>query len=179
MSFIGSLAKVNGGEPVQSRLVIEDEHIDITTEFEPDPTWEYVDPAGHYHARSTGDPAFPTLKTLREHVDCDRPAHEDCEGYTRTTYQCLVCEALVEPRHRRTEGRRFMRGMQSWSVEVCQHVEGSERVSVVVNTPQGKRFGFAIPAGFQAESGPDGIEVRTHLVGASPLGEWPAPGGVL
>jgi hypothetical protein len=179
VSFIGSLAKVNGGEAVQSRLVIEDEHIDITTEYEPDPTWEYLDPAGHYHARSTGDPALPTLKALAEHVNCDDPAHGDCEGYTRTTYQCIACDAPVEPRHRRTEGRRFMRGRQSWTVEVWQHVAGAERVSVVVDTPQGKRFGFAVPVEVAAEGGADGIRVRTHLVGASPLGEWVAPGGVL
>lgn len=165
-------ANIDGGEPVAcTDLTIEHEQIDITTRFEPDPAWQYVDPSGHYHAWSTADPKLPTLRTHQEHVGCDDPEHEDCEGYTRTTYACVACDAPVEPRHRPTSGRRYMRGMQSWSAEVEAHIPGNARVSVVVVTPHGRRFGFAIPVGVSAEGDADGIRIRTRLVGAGPLGE--------
>lgn len=164
-------ASINGGERVGAELTIEFERIDITAQFEPDPTWQHVDPAGHYHARSVGEHAYPTLKAEAEHVDCDDPAHADCEGYTRMTYQCIACAAPVKPRTRQTVGRRYAQGRESWSLEVSQHVHGTDRVSVVIDTAKGRRFGFAVPTGIEAVSDSDGMRVRTRLVGDSPLGE--------
>lgn len=163
--------RINGADPVPCvGLIVDYEQIDITTAFEADPTWNYTDPAGHYHARSTVVPLLPTLLAYGEHVDCDDPEHDNCEGYTKTTYRCIVCDAEVKPGMRPTTGQRFTRGRESWSVEVDQPVPDGERVSVVVDTPQGRRFGFAVPVSVDAEGGPDGIRIRTRLAGASPLG---------
>lgn len=164
-------AVVNNGDPVLVvDLTVDVEQIEVMTMTEPDPTWEHVDPAGHYHAR-TKDGGYPTLHTHSEHVDCTDPGGDDCDGYDITTYHCIVCDAEVKPGSRPTTFRKYIPGRETWSVEVEQHVPDGERVSVVIDTGEGRRcFGFAVPIGFQAEGGPDGVRVRTRLAGASPLG---------
>lgn len=92
--------------------VIE-ERLDVTTRFERDPDWTLLDAAGHLHAY-TADGALPTLKTERVHEDCTDPEHPACDGYTRTVYRCWICDEVVEPASRKTEGRRYAPGRKLW-----------------------------------------------------------------
>lgn len=113
-------AYINGKPVIKADVSIDQDHIDITTEYEPDPTWTHVDSNGHFHAYAAGN-ALPTLDAVSVEQPCDG---EECggvcggEGYTRTEYYCRICNEIVEPKSRRTSGRKYMPGLTSWYVEV-------------------------------------------------------------
>lgn len=170
-------ARVDNNPPAPATLHTEREQIDITTRHEPDPNWEHVDPAGHYHARANNgdDPAsnYPTLLGDVEHVDCNGTCGGDCEGYDTTVWRCRACGDVVQPGSRETDGRRYMDGLETWTVTVEQHITATGPVSVVVDAGGVRHFGMARAAESCAESGPDGYRVWTVLVGITRLGRKP------
>lgn len=115
-------AYVNGIAVVEALLRIDHHRLDVTTEWEPDPAWTHIDADGHFHAWSLGgkgDDRLPTLDAKRIEEPCNgRCDDEVCEGYTRTEYRCRMCGEVIEPRSRRTTGRRYAPGLSQWSVDV-------------------------------------------------------------
>lgn len=68
----------------------------------PDPAWTFTDAAGHFHAYDS-DGKLPTLNMVATHLDCDGTCGGVCDGdgYSRTDYQCLLCDEFVVPATRR------------------------------------------------------------------------------
>lgn len=64
----------------------------------PDPAWTFTDAAGHFHAYDS-DGKLPTLNMVATHLDCDGTCGGVCDGdgYSRTDYQCLLCDEYVVP----------------------------------------------------------------------------------
>jgi hypothetical protein len=171
-------AFINAGPGVPGTLNVETEQIDITTatETKPDATWEYIDPAGHFHAFDrTGE--LPTLTSRSEHVACSGVHtypifdEENCEGYEVMVYECAICGAKVEPAWITTPTifRKFMPGRTCWTVEVEQPVT-EDRVSVRLVVGETEMFGIAARGGVRAEGDRNGERVWTTLHGASALG---------
>jgi hypothetical protein len=100
-------------------LNIDQEALDVTTEYEPDPDWAFVDTEGHFHAYSfdaSGRSSLPTLTGSTITEPCNGCDDADCEGFQRTEYHCLLCGDLAAPRHRRTEGRKTIPGRENWNL---------------------------------------------------------------
>lgn len=68
----------------------------------PDPAWAFTDAAGHFHAYDS-DGKLPTLTRVLNHVDCDGSCGGVCDGagYSRTEYQCPLCDEYVVPATRK------------------------------------------------------------------------------
>jgi hypothetical protein len=92
---------VNGGPPVLGELRIDQpvEWVRSERATKPDPTWELVDEAGHFHAFDS-DGKLPTLIGTRVPMPCDGSCGGVCggEGYTVVRYTCRACEQEIEPR---------------------------------------------------------------------------------
>lgn len=116
--------QLDGKPLLNCALEIDYERIDITSEFEPDLAWTYVDGRGHFHAY-TADEKLPTLRGIPIEVPCDGACGFEggCEGYTRTEYRCRLCDEVVEPKTRRPFGRRYMDGAERWTVKAVARIE--------------------------------------------------------
>jgi hypothetical protein len=102
--------------PASGTVVVKQELIDITTEFEPDPTWVHTDSHGHEH-RWVLD-ADDRLPTLVEVDDAEPHWCPDCQGdYQPWHYECRLCGDTVKPTTRRTIGRHHMRGLKHMTIE--------------------------------------------------------------
>jgi hypothetical protein len=94
---------INGGQPLACSVRFEQDMIDVSslTASKPDPAWQMVDAAGHYHAWAKGG-QLPTLTIVEVPEPCeecdDDEDDEPCEGHTRTEYQCRLCHQVIEPR---------------------------------------------------------------------------------
>jgi hypothetical protein len=92
---------VNGGPAVLGELRIDEQVEWVRSEraTKPDPTWELVDEAGHFHAFDEGG-KLPTLIATSVPMPCDGSCGGVCggEGYTVTRYTCRACEQEIEPR---------------------------------------------------------------------------------
>jgi hypothetical protein len=121
-----------------------------------DPRWEFVDGAGHFHARDRA--GFPTLAEHSEHVECDGSCGGDapCEGYGRTTYSCSI----------------WIPGLASWDATVEASIPAGRRVTIRIDDGKLVVFGVAESAGQSASRGVGDAEpvVTTRLVGVSDLG---------
>lgn len=186
MSTIETTVVIDNGEPVSGTLTIETERIDVSsaTKTHPDPNWELIDAAGHFHAWSTDkDHELPTLDARSEHVDCDMGHDYDdyeCEGYDITVYSCKICGEIIEPATivDRSPPREYVNGLTSWQVVVGAAVEYGRKVAVRVVASGSVWFGVAIAGNMRAEigAGAAGMGVyrdaiyETTLIGASPLG---------
>jgi hypothetical protein len=165
---------IDGGLPARGTLKYGHEMLDISsrTATKPDPTWTYVDPAGHFHAYSGNE--LPTLTPRQVHVECDgvhsgplSDPDEPCEGYDVTEYHCLACDHEVTPKRVSDAGPKSMPGRPWWTVEVEQQVPFRQTVSVKVTGQNVVRFGFATAVSFHIEGNGRTI---TSLTGISPLG---------
>lgn len=92
---------VNDQGPFHGSLSIDTDMIDVTSDrdsYKPDPEWEYVDKAGHWHA-FTSDGKHPTLERYEKPVPCDGSCGGVCggEGTTETRYRCRACGKRVKP----------------------------------------------------------------------------------
>jgi hypothetical protein len=172
---------INDGPILPGRLEVEQDVITYAsaTATKPDPQWEFIDPAGHFHAYDT-DGELPTLVTRDRHVDCGLShadddlygdGQHDCEGYDVREYFCQICDEQIKPERLSDAGQKSMPGRKSWSVYVVsdRRIEGV--VSVRFEMASKIYFGVAHAIMEQAESGPGGgIRVTTRLSGAGPLG---------
>lgn len=165
------------GRPVRGSYNVEQEWLDVTTEFEPDPSWWHVDGHGHVHRWMVeGDPSTPLTDPSRERwelstlVQVNDPEPHWCElcrgGYQPQHDECRTCGDTVEPRSRRTAGRRYIPGME--------HVEfGVEEVlplgDVTVTVPGDPRRVFpARVVSHEVRLGVDGWWGSLHIVPTGP-----------
>lgn len=134
---------------------VEQVDVSLSVESRPDPSWEYTDAAGHFHAWGS-DGKLPTLKSVLLHEPCSQ--NDCCDGYDSTTLRCIVCDEEVFPGHivNRNPPRRSILGRESWTASVNGYVNTSKNVSIVA----GRYFGFGYVTGFEN----DHDRVTSHLV---------------
>lgn len=164
-------------------LRMQQERIDVSTEGPKlDRSWSTVDAAGHLHAMSGEQ--FPTLITESVHVECDGSCAGVCqgEGYRSIRYRCRLCNEVIEPGLIPGPHFDWMPGMKSWEVQAegrtTEPLTGLDQVSVRFEAQTPRRvtlFGLAHPYDHTISSGMDGMSMSVRLVGASQLGERPAP----
>lgn len=173
--------RVNDSPVLRALLLIE--HEDRVERFEriddPDPTWEYVDAAGHFHAWAA-ERKTPTLVTSSRHIDdhgteCD--LGDRCEGYDITVWNCAICGEEIAPAFitRRNATLTFP-GLTSWTVEAVvldAELIGAESVTVRLGGEDRERFGRAAVTGWRADG--DG-RITLTLTGWGELGERQRPG---
>lgn len=161
---------INDGDPIPGEL---EQHQDVETVRSmgalPDPAWEFTDSNGHFHARDTEADSYPTLDARTRHVDCDGSCNGTCdgEGWTETSYHCVICDEEIEPGTIGGPHTIHMPGLRSWTVKVYGRVPLDEKVSVRIQAEHVTMFGVALPV--SAEGSSSGVEYTT-LVGTSPLG---------
>lgn len=167
---------INGLGPFRGRFAteVETQTIYSASATKPDPSWSYVDPAGHFHAWSfAGDrPKTPTLWRYTEHVDCDGSCGEGaCEGYDVEHYRCLICDAPVEPMRILDQGPAVIVTGEGWRATLDGwpgEVDAvTEAVSVRILSGDLELFGVARVSDWQM--GPDGTQVS--ISGCSQLGK--------
>lgn len=95
----------------------ESDPIDVTMMSEPDPSWRFVDPAGHVHQwqERDGGPLWwksdvPTIRFVEE-----MPATDE---YPATGhYECVECDAEVpSPGMMSSASRRYIQGPKRYSI---------------------------------------------------------------
>lgn len=107
-------------------FTIGSDRIEVTGLRRPDEGWVYVDPAGHEHrwqftlngvVLNRYDPrANATVPTVRRVVD-GLGYWEDGESYEISHDECAQCGALVEPRSKADDTRRFIQGLRYYSID--------------------------------------------------------------
>jgi len=194
VNFIGPTVAINNATPVECELDYQVERIDVTTisGTEPNPAWEFVDAAGHYHAYDT-EMKVPTTRQVAFPMphDDNCPQHdldddylddyaielvddvnhaddEPCEGWTRYETQCELCGEQIAP-GRRPQGPKSIPGRSSWTLKVPGQYSLTDRVSIKVTA--GSRttfFGFAQP--FRSH---DVIGTTEFGIGTTEFQCWP------
>lgn len=160
-------------------LTVEQERIFVGTDraTKPDPSWEFVDKAGHWHAYSE-DGSLPTLRTAPKHRPCDGACGEGCDGSIEVRYRCRICDKRVRPARVPDEAARTatMPGMKSWSVTI-KGVDPPPRRSFTSGAKVSVRaeFGLRTYFGIATFSGGGRMDSSgwwsLELVGVGELGE--------
>lgn len=141
--------RVDGQGPFRADLEVSTEVIDVSTlgsKQTPDPAWEFVDAAGHYHSWTKAG----ELPTLRRHVIAYAMTSEDETWDTEEVlYTCSICGHPASPEYVTTgpsPHKEVMQGRSSWEAIVYGvHLEIGSQVSVSFSTPvQGKVRYFGI-----------------------------------
>jgi hypothetical protein len=147
----------------------ECEECDVTTMFEPDPNWQHTDSAGHYHARATDRPFYPTLverKRLHEAYEYDGDG-DDCrmDEWYEPYLVCALCEEEIKPGVRPGE-RRSMPGRRRVDLMIAfppgltpSIIEQRKRCSVAVLFGQRVKL-FGIAEATISRLGPHGCEMQ-------------------
>lgn len=157
---------INDGEPEAGEFSIEVEQIDVSGSWRWDPTWEFIDARGHFHAYAK-DGKTPTLMTklvpATGYDDEDEPY-----DYEASVLACRACGEVINPGMVSSAGwREFAPGLMTWTVIVNRMVEGTDSVSLRVTSGEQLFFGIARLVGHRW----DGGRRFTEFVGDSPLGE--------
>ena len=171
-------ASINGGKPVPCGLSIEVDRIDVSTltASKPDPSWTFVDAAGHFHAFDH-DGQLPTIVRREELVVVESDEQEDgdddfdeySEGsYTITHQDCALCGEEIKPSHVPDNPHRTIPGRTSYTLTLNSQLPAG-RFSVVVRTPERMFFGFAEGRMTHAERGPTGAMVSTYEAWCGPM----------
>lgn len=168
---------LNNAGPFRGQVTVETEAIDITsglTSYKPDPSWTFVDKAGHWHA-FTADGKHPTMERYVKMLPCPGGCNDPgCEGSPEERYRCVLCGKRIRPGRvvaSYAGERRSMPGLTNWSVRVFgAQRDGSlpadDKVVVRFVDEKQTRFGLAAPSDFI--NGSDGWEL--HLFGLGELG---------
>lgn len=136
----------------------------------PDPNWEFADPNGHCHARSDDpDNPYPTLRTRKEHVECDGACGSGCEGYTATHWHCRICDVEVTPGTVPGPSWAVVLGPLDWRVEVDKYVPVGDWCVVQAWAEQADNLSFGVATVTNARMSSDG-RGSAVLQGAGPLG---------
>lgn len=143
LSLLTATASIDGGETMPCSVECEVERIDVSTAFatKPDPNWELVDEAGHFHAYDHGGD-LPTLKAVESAQPCTGVCDHDCEGWSITEYHCGLCDVVIEPRRIPDGMFRTIPGRSRWTVTVQGEAPRGQRVSIVVRVGETTYFGF-------------------------------------
>lgn len=168
---MGAAISIDNGGPLDGTFDWHVDQIDVSTALgttRPDPGWEFVDAAGHFHAYTDTD-GLPTLERVGEFVAYDEPDDETGEtGYTLERWRCRICGEVVEP-GRVTEHpggqRAFAPGRMSWSVTVPAYML-AVRVSVRIERGDRVYFGVAEVVSAAVVDG-----AASTLVGIGELGQ--------
>lgn len=136
-----------------------------------DPAWQAFDSRGHFHARDAGGDAFPTLKAIAEHVECDGSCDDrPCEGYDRTRYTCSICGEDITPGIIQGPRHETIPGRGSWEVTVEASIPDEQQVTVRIDDGQQVIFGVAVAAERQVSCVDDQVTVTTRLIGLTEPG---------
>jgi len=178
----------NSGWTALGRFHVEVEDLDVTTispPTKPDPAWEFVDAAGHFHAWDDMG-KLPTLMSKEitvqpesdEDVEDDGDADEDewedeNPAWSYTVQACMICGEQVTPGRIPDSKPDRVLGRMSWSVEVEHRLPVGERVVVRVHSGTRTAFGVGIVTSAR------GVRLRERdpltsgwstITGAGPLG---------
>jgi hypothetical protein len=114
---MGSTATLPDG----TRVRVEQELIEVTALSRPDPSWGYIDPAGHAHQWYVGERVAPLAYNpeLRYHlpttelVQVGTTVYEDDDEETPIyERRCVLCGAKVEAGGKSNETRQYIRGLR-------------------------------------------------------------------
>ncbi len=141
------------------------EMYDVTMLNRPDPSWLYVDGAGHEHFWADGrgkriteySPRVShTLPTLKQVYDDGLPASDPCYGgdddddyepdFRPWHYECVLCGEHIQPRGMADTSTQFIPGPLSNPGAVVGHLFASERVMATAHRLLGPVVVFDVPA---------------------------------
>jgi hypothetical protein len=173
---------VNAAGPFPGSLTVETETIDITsglTTYKPDPKWEHVDKAGHWHA-FTSDGKHPTLEDYVKLLPCPGGCGDPgCEGTRETRYRCRICGKRIKPGFvvdSYPGETRSMPGRTSWSATVEQAADlpiptrSGELLTVRAVGDGFTYFGLATIGPSEVMSSSDGVWMSATFYGIGELG---------
>lgn len=83
-------------------IEVTQDWLDVSSMFEPDPNWRYIDAKGHGHYYHSDKTPYPTLKWRKNMV-----TDEDGEKWDAGWYQCPRCRERIKPGIRSGEGRKI------------------------------------------------------------------------
>ncbi|MBO4272370.1 hypothetical protein [Microbispora triticiradicis] len=166
-------ASINNGQEWPCDVTIEQdvEYVRSELAMKPDPGWEFIDDAGHFHAFAE-DGELPTLNSERVDVPCDGSCGGVCqgEGYTELRWTCRICEQEVKPGYvpdykARTLGEPIALPLQAWlTITSTEPVTNSRgEVSVRVRYGDQELFGTGFVVNRGGSGGPDGMRLQTTI----------------
>lgn len=172
---------INGGEPLPCDLQVERQMIDVSTATarKPDPSWTFVDSAGHFHAFDH-EGQLPTISRREEYIQVER--EPDCLlddldpdeyvdfGYSVLHVECGICGEEIKPHYVPDDPNRVIPGRVAYTLTIRGDVP-PDRFSVLVDTPTKVFFGFG--QSFTAHW--DGPGRPTHEVVCGPMSWRPKP----
>jgi len=172
---------INGRAPVRGQLEVEQhvERVRSERATKPDPSWEFTDEAGHWHAfASEGE--LPTLTGTPVDVPCDGSCGGLCggEGCRIVRYNCRGCGQEVQPEYvpdweARTRGVQVF-GLKEWRVTIedtwSDAYETGRAVSVRHDTDAVTHFGIGVIVNLSVSDGSTAM-VTVTIVGTGPLGQ--------
>ncbi len=180
---------IDGGPTLPGQLEINQDIIvePVSGARKPDPSWEYVDQAGHYHAY-TENGRLPTLDVKYEQVPCGGSCGDVCggEGYTVDHHHCRICGEEVKPATLPDTDPVICPGLKHWTVTVESAQASSDeqilgpflsapagQVSVRVDTSshaaRRRHFGVGIVANVNSRPG----AITAEIIGTGELGSRP------
>ncbi|ETK36105.1 hypothetical protein [Microbispora sp. ATCC PTA-5024] len=169
-----AMAAVNNGRewPCEIEIQQDVEYVRSERATKPDPGWEFIDAAGHFHAFAEGG-ELPTLNSERVEMPCDGSCGGVCEGegYTVLRHTCRICGQEVEPGYvpdyeARTVGEPiFLRKMATVTITSAEPVTDSrDEVSVRVRYGDEELFGTGFVVNRAGSGGGlDGCRWRTTI----------------
>lgn len=100
---------------------IQHDMIDVTSfipKMQPDPAWQFVDEAGHFHAFTLRG-ELPTIETKYRRVSCADQQDCNCDGYDEAERVCRICGEEIAPGYEVVAPpgeKEFIPGQVSWRV---------------------------------------------------------------
>lgn len=165
---------IDNGEPVSGSLEIEQNYETIESLYgtKPDPAWEFIDEAGHFHAYDTAG-ELPTLDGRARHVNCDGSCGGVCggEGYNVTDWHCRICDQLIEPGQVDDRGPHQIATWRSWAVVVESERTIEGRVTVRIRMGDRVLFGVADASTTTITHALGRTTITTKLFGYGALGQ--------
>lgn len=183
-AMVNTLAVYINNAPMRGSLIV-DQNVESMWSTGPrqDPRWQYVDRAGHFHARSEYEAdRYPTLLEIVAPVECDGSCSGACEdeGYHVTHYYCRICQEEIRPGLIEGPHRFSVPGVKSWTAEVIGRIPVCGEVSVRIEADNQVHFGVArcvASSGGRMDPNDDIMEFRSTLLGIGPLGRRKATSG--
>jgi hypothetical protein len=174
MGTIQCTASLNGGPELPCAFNVETEmlHVRSASASKPDPSWEHVDAAGHFHAYDL-DGKLPTLEARHEDMVCNDDDCCDGDEYTIITMHCVLCGEEVEPRRIPDAEQRFIPGRVSYELTLHDEIPDG-RFSVRVFTRAGEWFGIG-DGRLDSVRATLGSVSRTYRVWCGPMGRRNIP----
>lgn len=174
-TMITGLARINDGDWRRAELTLSQNMHEVVSGLpRPDPAWQYVDEAGHFHAYDEAG-KLPTLDARQKKKECDGSCGGACvgDGYSVTVYRCRICAKKVKPGVLTGEHTTMLPGLKDWGLTVDDaHPEVDGDLATVRFGTRGAGLvwfgvGLIVERSFSSDR-PGG---RAALVSAGPIGE--------